>query len=40
MTVNLGDIASGGLQPRETLDRLIALDLVNVRGNHERSRHG
>ncbi|MGI3785706.1 MAG: metallophosphoesterase family protein [Janthinobacterium lividum] len=36
LTVNLGDIVSGGLQPRETLERLIPLGLVNVRGNHDR----
>ncbi len=36
VTVNLGDLLSGGLQPRETGDRLLALDLPTVRGNHER----
>ncbi|PZS36873.1 MAG: YfcE family phosphodiesterase [Pseudonocardiales bacterium] len=36
MTVNLGDIVSGGVQPRETAERLMALDLPTVRGNHER----
>lgn len=36
VTVNLGDLLSGGLQPRETGDRLLALDLRTVRGNHER----
>lgn len=36
VTVNLGDLLSGGLQPRETADRLIRLDLPTVRGNHER----
>jgi predicted phosphodiesterase len=35
-TVNLGDIVSGGVQPRETAERLMALDLPTVRGNHER----
>lgn len=34
--VNLGDILSGGLQPRETADRLMALDLPTIKGNHER----
>lgn len=34
--VNLGDLLSGGLQPRETVDRLLALDLPTVRGNHGR----
>lgn len=34
--VNLGDICSGGLFPRETADRLMALDLPTIRGNHER----
>ncbi len=36
VTVNLGDLLSGGLQPRETGDRLLSLDLPTVRGNHER----
>ena len=35
-TVNLGDILSGPLQPAETADRLMALDLPTIRGNHER----
>ena len=34
--VNLGDILSGALQPAETADRLIALGLPTIRGNHER----
>lgn len=34
--VNLGDILSGGLHPRETADRLMPLDLPTIRGNHER----
>lgn len=34
--VNLGDICSGGLFPRETADRLMALDMPTIRGNHER----
>lgn len=33
---NLGDILSGPLLPAETADRLIALDLLTIRGNHER----
>ncbi len=36
LTVNLGDLLSGPLLPRETADRLMALDLPTVRGNHER----
>ena len=36
LTVNLGDILSGPLLPRETADRLMALDLPTLRGNHER----
>jgi hypothetical protein len=36
LAVNLGDLLSGGLQPRETADRLMAVDLPTVRGNHER----
>lgn len=34
--VNLGDICSGALWSRETADRLMALDLPTIRGNHER----
>ena len=34
--VNLGDIVSGHLQPRETAARLMALALPTIRGNHER----
>jgi predicted phosphodiesterase len=34
--VNLGDIFSGGLFPRETADRLIPLGLPTIAGNHER----
>ncbi|MGZ4550918.1 MAG: metallophosphoesterase family protein [Blastococcus sp.] len=34
--VNLGDLLSGAVQPRETADRLMDLDLPTVRGNHER----
>jgi predicted phosphodiesterase len=36
MTVNLGDIFSGGLLPAETADRLLALELPTISGNHER----
>ncbi|AKU24487.1 metallophosphoesterase [Massilia sp. NR 4-1] len=36
VTVNLGDILSGPLQPRETADRLMALNLPTIAGNHER----
>jgi predicted phosphodiesterase len=37
LVVDLGDIASGGVDPRGTLDRLRELpDVVTVRGNHER----
>lgn len=35
-TVNLGDIVSGPLHPRETAARLMPLALPTVRGNHER----
>ncbi|HEU4959526.1 MAG TPA: metallophosphoesterase family protein [Sphingomonas sp.] len=34
--VNLGDICSGGLFPRETANRLMPLGLPTIRGNHER----
>ncbi len=34
--VNLGDVVSGPLWPRETAERLIPLDLPTVRGNHDR----
>ena len=34
--VNLGDCVSGPLWPRETLDRLMALDWTTLRGNHDR----
>ena len=34
--VNLGDMASGPLDARRTMDRLMALDAVHVRGNHDR----
>lgn len=36
LIVNLGDMVSGPLQPAETADRLIALNLPTIRGNHER----
>lgn len=36
LTVNLGDCVSGPLWPRETFERLEALDWPTVRGNHDR----
>lgn len=36
LTVNLGDILSGPLLPRETAQRLMALGLPTIAGNHER----
>lgn len=36
ITVNLGDSLSGPLQPAETADQLMELDLPTIRGNHER----
>lgn len=36
LVVNLGDLLSGALQPYETGEQLMALDLITVRGNHER----
>ncbi|MGL6236002.1 MAG: metallophosphoesterase family protein [Segniliparus sp.] len=37
IVMNLGDIASGGVDPRGTLDLLRGRpDIVTVRGNHER----
>lgn len=36
LVVNLGDIVSGPLWPRETLDRLLPLGLPTIAGNHER----
>lgn len=36
LTLNLGDILSGPLWPAETAQRLMALDLPTIRGNHER----
>jgi predicted phosphodiesterase len=34
--VNLGDIVSGPLWPRETADYLMARDWITIAGNHER----
>ena len=34
--VNLGDMASGPLDARRTMDRLMAFDAVHVLGNHDR----
>lgn len=34
--VNLGDMASGALDARRTMDRLMALDATHVLGNHDR----
>jgi predicted phosphodiesterase len=36
MTVNLGDILSGPLLPRETAECLMELKLPTISGNHER----
>lgn len=36
LTVNLGDLLSGYVQPAQTADRLIAARLATVAGNHER----
>ncbi|GAA4606866.1 putative phosphodiesterase [Actinoplanes octamycinicus] len=36
VTVNLGDLLSGYVQPAETADRLIGIGLPTVAGNHER----
>lgn len=36
LTVNLGDILSGPLWITETAERLMALGLPTIRGNHER----
>lgn len=36
LTVNLGDIASGPLWPRETVALLMTLALPTIAGNHER----
>ena len=40
VTVNLGDIVSGHLQPRATAARLMGLGLPTIRGNHERQLFG
>jgi len=37
LTVNLGDLVSGPVQPRETLARVIELGHPTIRGNHERT---
>ncbi len=34
--INLGDLLSGGLHPRRTADRLMALDMPTIAGNHDR----
>lgn len=36
VTVNLGDLLSGGVRPAETADLLMRTPAVTVRGNHER----
>lgn len=36
LVVNLGDVVSGPLWPRETLERLLPLNWPTVRGNHDR----
>lgn len=36
LSVNLGDILSGPLWPAQTAQRLMALGLPTIRGNHER----
>ncbi|HLY41940.1 MAG TPA: metallophosphoesterase family protein [Terracidiphilus sp.] len=36
VTVNLGDVVSGPLQPRQTAERLIGMPIPTIRGNHER----
>lgn len=36
-TINLGDCVTGPLWPRETFERLEALALPTVRGNHDRA---
>lgn len=36
LTLNLGDILSGGLYPSETADLLVPLAMPTIRGNHER----
>lgn len=34
--VNLGDLLSGGLQPRLTAERLMQTEMMTIAGNHER----
>ena len=34
--VDLGDMASGALDARRTMDTMMALDAIHVRGNHDR----
>ena len=34
--VNLGDVASGPMRPRETVARIIGAGIPTVRGNHDR----
>ncbi|MBC8504778.1 MAG: metallophosphoesterase family protein [Anaerolineales bacterium] len=36
LVVNLGDLISGPLWPKETLDYLRTQDWIQIRGNHER----
>ena len=36
LTVNLGDLLSGAVQPRAAAERFLALNLPTVSGNHER----
>jgi len=36
LIVNLGDSLSGSLFPAETADRLMALNVLSIRGNHDR----
>ncbi|WP_449371215.1 metallophosphoesterase family protein [Thiomonas sp.] len=36
LTVNCGDLLSGPLWPHETAERLMALNLPTIAGNHER----
>jgi putative phosphoesterase len=40
LVVNLGDIISGPLLPRETAERLMELDFPTISGNHERQALG
>jgi len=37
LVVNLGDIVAGPLEPRPTLERVMALDHPTIGGNHERT---